>query len=325
MSAPEGAAEMVRVVRNGITESVHTGHVVVCEAGGQVVASLGDPERLTFVRSAAKPFQALAVLEVLDGARTALDSDSLAIACASHEGNGEQQIQAARLLAEAGLDESALQCPPALPRDLQTACEQRWPDPLAHNCSGKHASFLLATVTMGADHATYLDAAHPFQRLLAERLAAACSTQLHGPGVDGCGAPAWLLPLRALAVGFARLSAGHEPRLRRIRGAMQTYPELIGAPGAYDTELMRADGRVVAKRGAEAVFAAGTTAGSRPLGIAVKITDGGHRADGPVAAAVLEALGCTVPDEVRHPVVLGGGVSQGVVEVDTAVANLVAG
>jgi L-asparaginase II len=320
--APEGAVELLHVVRNGVVESIHLGHVVVCDEAGQVLAALGDPARLTYVRSAVKPFQALAVLDVLDEADVELDDDALAIACSSHDGNDDQQIQAARLLAEAGLDEDALQCPPAIPRDPDTAWEQRWPYPLAHNCSGKHAAFLLATVTMGADPATYLDVEHPLQKLIAEQLRETCAADLHGPGVDGCGAPAWLLALQGLATGFARLVAGADPRLRRLRNAMQAHPELIGGPGIADTELMQADGRVVAKHGAEAVFAAGTTAAGRPVGVAVKITDGGHRADGPVTAALLQALGCTVPDSVRRPVVLGGGVPNGALQAAPAVAAL---
>jgi L-asparaginase II len=324
MSSPEGAVELARVIRNDVIESRHTGHVVVCDGDGTILASLGDPHRSTYVRSAVKPFQALAVLEILEDAGVVLDVDSMAIACASHDGSDDQQIQAARLLAEAGLDESALQCPAALPKDPDTAWHQRWPYPLAHNCSGKHASFLLATVTMGADPAGYLDQDHPLQRKVAQAVRDACSTDLGGPGVDGCGAPAWLMPLDAMARGFARLAAGATPPLQRVRDAMQARPELVGGPGAYDTELMQGDGRIVAKRGAEAVFAAGVVIGGTPLGIAVKITDGGHRADGPVAAALLEALGCTTPQQIRRPPVFGGGVPQGVLEVDGAVTALAA-
>ena len=322
MAAPEQAVELVRVIRNDVVESRHTGHVVVCDGDGAILASLGDPLRSTYVRSAVKPFQALAVLEILDRAGIVLDIDSTAIASASHGGSDEQQIQAARLLAEADLDETALQCPAALPRDPDTAWHQRWPYPLAHNCSGKHASFLLASVAMDADPATYLDVNHPLQRLVADAVRDACSTDLSGPGVDGCGAPAWLVPLASLATGFARLAAGATPLLQRVRDALQSRPQLMGGPGAYDTEMMQADGRVVAKVGAEAVFAVGVTIGDTPLGIAVKVTDGGYRADGPVAATLLDALGCATPQGIRRTPVLGGGVPQGVLDVDAAVAEL---
>src|SRR3712207_479196 len=121
MAAEDSGEVLARLVRNDVVESFHAGHVVVCDVDGSVLASIGNADRLTYVRSSVKPFQALAVLDALDEGGMALEDDGLAIACASHDGSDEQQIEAARLLAEAGLDESALQCPPALPRDPDTA------------------------------------------------------------------------------------------------------------------------------------------------------------------------------------------------------------
>lgn len=310
--------ELLRLVRNGVVESVHSGSAVVCSADGEIVAALGDPDRLTYVRSTVKPFQALATLELLAGAGLTLDTDALAIACSSHDGTESQQIEAARLLAEAGLDESALRCPPALPREPGAAWRQRDAESLAHNCSGKHAGFLWATVAAGADPAGYLELDSPVQQRARAHLEEVCGAVPEGPGVDGCGAPAWLLPLRALALGFARLAAGSSENLARARDAMRARPLLVGGPASVDTALMRADGSVVAKRGAEAVFAAGVVGGTG-LGVAVKITDGSTRADSPVVAALLEAVGCRVPPEVRRPPVLGGGRPQGALEVDPGV------
>jgi len=325
MADPDAGVVLARLVRNDVVESVHFGHVVVTDVDGAVLASLGDPQRLTYARSSLKPFQALAVLDALDAAGATLDDDGVAIACASHDGSDEQQIEAARLLAEAGLDESALQCPPALPRDADTAWHQRWPYPLAHNCSGKHASFLLASVLAGEDPAAYLDVGSPLQQRIRDHLAAACDTTPEGPGIDGCGAPAWLLPLQALAQGFARLAGDATPQLGRIRTAMTARPDLVGGPDAIDTRLMQSDAAVVAKRGAEAVFAAGVRLDRGAVGIAVKITDGGVRADGPVAAQVLRAMGRTVEDAVARPVVLGGGRVQGHLEVQQGVRALAEG
>ena len=309
---------LARVVRNGVVESVHTGSLVVCDAAGATLASVGEADRMTYVRSAVKPFQALAVLDVLDSAGFVLDQPGLAIACASHDGTDDHQIEAARLLAEADLDESALLCPPALPRDLSNPHAQRTPHPLAHNCSGKHASFLLATVLAGDEPAAYLQTDSPLQRRIVERVAEACSATPEGPGVDGCGAPAWLLPLDSLARAFARLAGGTTPELTRIRSALHAHPMLIGGPLALDSRLMAANPAIVAKRGAEAVFAAGTSLAGG-VGVAVKIDDGGPRADASVAAAVLHALGTVTPDDIRRPIVLGGGVPQGAVEIDDAV------
>lgn len=141
---------LVRVVRDGVVESVHRGHVVLASSAGQVLAALGDPGFGVYVRSAVKPFQALATLELLEAAGERLDEEGLAIACASHDGSETHQIEAARLLAQAGLDESALLCPHALPSDPATLRRSREASGLAHNCSGKHAAFLAAQVAAGA-------------------------------------------------------------------------------------------------------------------------------------------------------------------------------
>lgn len=306
-----------------MTESWHHVHVVLADPDGRVLAAAGAAGLPTYVRSAAKPFQVSAVRDLLTAEGVTLEGRGLAIATSSHVGTDDQQIEAAHLLARAGLDESALRCPPALPADVASMVVQGEPTRLAHNCSGKHASFLLAQVASGADPARYLDQREALQRAVRDALAEATSAIPEGPGVDGCGAPAWVLPLSGLAVGFARLAAG-TCGLAPVAEAMRTHADLVGGPGCDDTALMDADARVVAKRGAEAVLGAGRAPqhGSvgRPLGdavgVAVKVADGSNRAGAPVVAAVLAGLGLRVPAELRAPVVLGGGEPHGAVEVD---------
>jgi L-asparaginase II len=316
---------LVRAVRDGVVESVHRGAVVLATADGEVVGAVGDAAYPTYVRSAAKPFQALATVGVLAEAGVALEPRGLAIACSSHTGSDEHQIEAAYLLARADLDESALRCPPSLPSDDATLGDQRVPTSLAHNCSGKHAGFLFAQVSSGADPRTYLDPATPFQRRVREALESTMGAALSGPGVDGCGAPAYVLPLAGLATGFARLAAGQDG-LAVIRDAMRAAPDLVGGEDCPDTALMVADGAVVAKRGAEAVLAAGLELeDGQALGVAVKVEDGSTRAAGPVVATVLAGLGARVPDALRAPPVLGGGLPHGALEVDaSAVARVLA-
>lgn len=313
---------LVRVLRDGVVESVHRGHVVVADAAATVRWSLGEAGFPTYVRSAAKPFQAVATRSLLAEAGLDLPLEGLAIACASHVGSATHQIEAAHVLALAGLDEAALRCPAALPEDVPALVDQRGvPVPLAHNCSGKHAGFLYAHTATGGAPADYLALDAPVQRRAREALGDLLGAPPAGPGVDGCGAPAWVLPLAGLAAGFARLAAGG-PDLAVISAAMRARPDLVGGDGCPDTALMRADPRVVAKRGAEGVLAAGAVVDGRPVGVAVKVEDGANRAPGPVVAAVLESLGCRVPPELRAPVVLGGGRPHGLVEVDPGVAVL---
>ncbi|MPZ87324.1 MAG: asparaginase [Nitriliruptorales bacterium] len=322
MSERSAPPELVRVIRDGRVESVHRGHVVVTTADGALLGAAGDPEHATYARSAVKPFQTLAVTGLLAEHELSLDALALAIASASHLGTAEHQIEAARLLALAGVDEAVLRCPSHLPADLPTLLEQRTPTRLANNCSGKHAGFVLAQAIAGEDPADYLDVDSIVQQRVRKELTAVTDRRPLGPGVDGCGAPAWVVPLAGLALGFARLARG-EGRLGAIAQAMRAHPDLVGGTGCDDTALMRADRRVVAKRGAEGVLAAGFRAphGER-LGMAVKIADGAGRAAGPVVAEILGALGARVPVEVRHKEVLGGGAPRGFLDVD---ASLVAG
>jgi L-asparaginase II len=315
---------LVDVTRDGVVESVHRGHLAVCDPDGTVVAGLGTPEIEVYVRSAAKPFQALASLEKIDAAGVELGTEAVAIMCASHVAGDEHQIEAAHLLALADLDEDALGCPAALPDDGAALLPGEGPSRLAYNCSGKHGGFLLAEVCAGRDPAGYLDPAGPLQTRVRERLAAVAGATPTGPGVDGCGAPAWRLPLSALARAFARLIEGATPELARVRDAMTARPDLVGGLGTVDTSLMLADAGVVAKRGAEAVLAAGALTDRGPVGVAVKISDGGARATGPVVGAVLEALGMAVPASVLREVVLGGGQPHGAVKATPQVRRCAA-
>lgn len=311
---------LVEVYRDGAVESVHRGHAIVAGSDGRMLRSIGaDP--VIYIRSAIKPFQTLAVLDLLADVGRELPPQGIAIASASHQATDDQVIEAAHLLAQAGLDESALQCPAALPADEASLAAVDRPERIAYNCSGKHAAFLLAQVAAGGDPANYLDPDSPVQRRVRERIAEFAGVEPAGPGVDGCGAPAWRLPLSGLARAFALLAGATEGRSAAVLAGMRSRPDLVGGPGSPDTALMAADGRVVAKRGAEAVFGAGATGvDAGTIGIAVKIDDGGSRAVAPVAAALLREAGAQVPDAVIAPPVLGGGRARGtlVVHLPTA-------
>lgn len=310
---------LAQIIRDGVVESIHRGDLAVAGLGGDVRIAVGDPELSVYPRSAIKPFQALASLGVLErNARAAAEptTDGLAIACASHSGSTEHQIEAAHLLALGGLDEAALRCPESLPRDISTLVDQRGePTRLAHNCSGKHALLAWAQSIAAGDARDYLDPTSAVQLAVRDTLERVGGSPPDGPGVDGCGAPAWLMPLRAVAGAFARLAAGDEPRLALLRDAMSARPHLVGDAGSPDARLMAADSRVVAKAGAEAVFGAGFRGPDGAVGIAVKIADGAGRAAAPAVAAALRRLGATVPDDVVRPPVLGGGAPRGALDM----------
>jgi len=301
--APMGrAVPLVRVLRSGHVESVHFGHVAVVDAAGRLLAWAGDPATPVFPRSSFKPFQALPLVESGALARYGLGAEALALIAGSHGGTDGQAALAAEILARAGADVDALQCGAHPPYDDTAAEELRRrgeePDPLRHNCSGKHAGLLLHARAIGAPLENYIDPAHPVQWRIFQRFA-----ELTGepwldpvPAIDGCSAPTPRMPLSTLARAFALLALGVDaagrpvPGLATVRDAMMAHPEHVASEGRFDTRLMRVlRGRVVSKAGAEGMHAVGLV--DRGFGIAIKIADGSRRAVGPAVVGVLERLG----------------------------------
>ncbi len=300
---------LVDVMRGNAIESTHCGALAVLDADGAVVAALGDIERPIFPRSAVKALQALPL--VASGAADALglSDDELALACASHGGEEVHAQTAARLLAKAGLDADALECGTHWPySEVATralAAQGRAPSPLNNNCSGKHAGFLcLACALHGAKPDLrqyvrgYVRPEHPVMREVTAALQAATGHDLaHTPrGTDGCSIPTFAVPLRRLALAFARLGtgiglgAGHAAAAKRLRVAVAKAPYMVAGGGRFDTRVMeRLGARVFCKVGAEGVYCAALP--ERGLGVAIKIDDGNNaRACEVVMAAVIEAF-----------------------------------
>lgn len=284
-------------------ESYHRGWIVVCDAAGNVLDSAGDPEAYTYVRSSAKPFQALPL--VLSGAVGAfgLIDEEISIACASHNAE-ERHLAAVRsILARAGLDEGALQSGPHPPMYSPAAEElirrREKPTRIHGNCSGKHAGMLAVCVHEGWDPAGYRRPDHPLQRRILELVTQVCGLEPDEVllGGDGCGVPTFAMPLRGLATGFARIATGERladdlaEAARRVRDAMREHPFMVAGTGRFDTEVMEA-ANLIAKSGAEGVFAAGSPDG---WGMAIKASDGAARAVRPVASAALARRGVGVP------------------------------
>jgi L-asparaginase II len=271
-------AEQITVaVRRGATvESRHRVHAVAVQ-DGTVVAEAGDGSLLTFMRSAAKPIQALPLTRALPE----LQEEELAIACASHLARPEQLAAVRSLLARAPAGEDELECGPAGDP----------PEPVNHNCSGKHAGMLALCRAHGWDSRGYRLADHPCQRAMLGEVARAADLDESGIEnvVDGCGVVTFALPLERMALAFARLERldGGD----RVAAAMRAHPAMIRGPEADDTTVMRAHEGWVAKGGAEGLICA---AGPRGLGVALKIEDGNGRAVGPAIAAFLARLGYPV-------------------------------
>ena len=297
---------LVEVTRGAITESRHRGHVVAVEPDATIVSCLGAPENVTFLRSSAKPFQALPLL--VSGAADHFDfSDrEVALACASHSGEPIHTEVVASMLRKIGLGPDALKCGIHEPfssevaRRLRDHSEQ--PNVLQNNCSGKHAGMLALAKHLGAPTETYDSPENPVQLAIGRVVAefAGVAVEDLSVGTDGCGVPVFGITVKAMALAYARLVAPpeglNEPSrsaCQRIVRVMSTYPELIGGTTErLDTEIMRAaPGRLVSKVGAEGVYTAGIIPCKewpRGLGLALKIEDGDdHRARPTV---VIEAL-----------------------------------
>ena len=305
MDSPAGLPEdapLVAVRRGAVVESVHRGRFIFCDPAGNVLDATGDPDAYVFARSSAKPFQALPL--VLSGAADAfgLTDGELAVACASHNAE-EQHLAAVRsLLEKAGLSEDDLQSgahpPMYAPAAAKLARDGEDPRPIHGNCSGKHAGMLAVCVHEGLDTGGYRNPEHPLQRRLLGLVAEVCGLRedevlLAG---DDCGVPAFALPLRSLATGFARFATGGglsdevAGAAERLGRAMRGYPFMVAGTGRFDTEVMRTTD-LVCKSGAEGVFGAGSGEG---WGLAVKISDGGGRAVRPAAVAALGRRGVAV-------------------------------
>jgi len=285
--------------RGGLPECWHLGAVSVVAADGTRVAGLGDSSIATFARSAAKPFQAVAMLGLgLDS--WGLDECDLALVCGSHSGTPEHTARAAALLARGGLDEGALGCGAHRPLDDEAAraldAAGELPRPLHNNCSGKHAGMLLACLGAGVDTGGYQQPTHPLQLRVREEIAAfsGLDPAVLGMGVDGCGVPTFQLPLAALARAYAALAdperSGHGGKraeaARRVKWAMTAAPVMVAGRGRFTTRLMEATaGRLLAKEGAQGVFAVALS--DHAHGLAVKIADGTETCRD---AVVLEAL-----------------------------------
>jgi L-asparaginase II len=300
-------ASLVEVHRGSITESRHRGHIVAVDGDGQIVAHLGRPETLTYLRSSAKPFQCIPLISSGAADHFGFNDQEIALACASHNGEPIHTETVAGMLRKIGLDESALKCGIHEPfssevvRRLRESGEQ--PNVLQNNCSGKHAGMLALALHLGAPVETYDQPDNPVQLMIGRVIEQFSDVPLEdiAVGIDGCGAPVFGVTVLAMARMYARLvfppaDLDEETReaCRRIVSAMNTYPEMIGGglTERLDTEIMRAaHGRLVSKVGAEGVYTAGVLPCKewpRGLGLAFKIEDGEDRRARPTV--VIESL-----------------------------------
>lgn len=295
---------LINVYRGELLESIHYGHISVVKADGQVLKSWGD-NMITYWRSAAKPFQAMAV--ILSGAAEefGLTRQELAVISASHNGEDEHQGVIRSILDKLELSESNLLCgihPPVhKPTAQLLSSKGEKPGPIHNNCSGKHAGLLAVCKQFGWSFDDYNNPKHPLQQYILniiEEVTDYPANRIY-KGIDGCGVVVFGLPLEKMAYAYARLSNPeylpdkYQNAAWIITESMEEYPQMVAGTDRFNTDLLKTTAnKLVAKSGAEGVFCLGIHGNEKypPLGIAVKIADGNSRALPPAVVELLQEL-----------------------------------
>lgn len=303
------AAELLRVTRGSLVETVRRGHLAVVDARGRLLAASGDPDTVTYMRSSAKPVQATAVLWSGAAERFGIAGPLLAVCCASHRGEPGHVEAVGSVLERADIPPSALQCGIHPPMSVAAAAEV-WrsggaPMVLHNNCSGKHTGMLASARALDAPLDSYLDPDHPVQRHITSAVAALAGLPADAIvlGIDGCSAPVHGMPVQAMARIYARLAdpssaPDYAPFLAPIAAAMTAHPWYVQGTDGPDTLLMeRAGGRLVVKGGAEGVLCVGVR--DAGIGLAIKMESGRGEGAHSVAIAALRQLDLLSPSEVE--------------------------
>jgi L-asparaginase II len=309
------SVRLTNVYRGTHLESFHSGSIAVVDSRGRLLACAGDPGLRSCLRSAAKPFQAIPLLEYGGAEEFELTGEEIALTCASHGGEPVHVATAAALLRKGEFDEEDLLCGAHFPYDEKSAAELRAsgepPSPLHNNCSGKHAGMLLATQVMDVPSSRYIDADHPLQTLMRSTLAdfAGLASDEIPIVIDGCGVPAFFLSLYRAAFAYARLMVPEERYVESastVVDAMTSFPHYIAGNWSMTTPLLAAfGGELLAKEGAEGFYTMSLAPSlcsaltgrievkeDCAIGIALKIEDGSmDRGRNPVILRLLEILG----------------------------------
>lgn len=302
------AERLVDVYRGDMVESIHHGSIVVVDSHGRIIHELGNPERITYFRSAAKPIIAISSLEAGIVEKFGLDFIEVAIIASSHTGERMHVDVLKKLMKKTGVSEEELKCGVQVPSNQEAARELyasgRKPSSIHCNCSGKHLGLIAAIKSRNLLLKDYNIAEHPIYDYVEEVLSDFCmiSRESIVKGIDGCGIPVYGVPLKNMALAYANLAnvnfmgSKYKKSQEQLLSAMVNHPEMIGGSGRADTYLLGEFGdRLICKTGAEASFCSGLL--GKEVGFAFKIEDGTPRAVGPVAAEVLIQLGVITRQE----------------------------
>lgn len=299
---PSAEVEVTRGTENiKHVESVHKVDICVADADGKIVLAYGDCDKTLFPRSSIKTLQALPLIETGAADAFGFEDKHLALACASHNGEEMHTKAVEQMLKKTGLNPTCLECGAQLPTrgaDRIALIKQGNSHTALHNnCSGKHAGFLCVAAHQNIETKGYADIAHPIQKMIARTLQDVTGAK-HGDdnyGIDGCSIPSYEIPIKNLAIAFAKFGVGKDASnsrskaMLRLRGACLKHPEMVAGTKRFDTDFMHANGqRVFVKTGAEGVFTAALP--ELGFGVALKCHDGATRAAETACATIIESL-----------------------------------
>ena len=281
---------ILELTRGSIVEATHFGSIAVVDSNGKLLHSYGDPDTVAFLRSSAKPFQALPFVEQGGVEHYNYTQAELALSCASHETAQSHLDTVQGMQQKIGIEENKLQCGPHLPGDAaklkEVIIHDIHPTANFNNCSGKHTSMLAFAKMRGLPLENYLALDHPIQKDILKTFSEMCGIEMDkvGLGIDGCSAPNFAVPLVNAALGMARicdprdLSEARATACKKITDAMTMHSEMVSNYGEFDCELMKIGaGKIVTKRGAEGFQIIGLMPGvygKNGVGIAFKVIDG---------------------------------------------------
>lgn len=320
MPVSQNYQPLLELVRGPIAESVHFGAFAIVDRHGNLLAAQGNPHTITFLRSSAKPFQTLPLIENQAHIHWKLTEQEIAITCASHAGSDTHAATVQSIQNKIHASEADLLCGTHPPLDGETRRARLRndiaPTPNRHNCSGKHTGMLAQARFFNLPLDDYLNREHPIQKAILQTFSELCDVPPSQVilGTDGCSAPNFAIPLKNAALGFARLcdprdlAPARAQACQTITQAMTRHPEMISGPGRFDTRLMEVTrGKLVVKGGAEGYQCIGIMPGilhpsSPGVGIALKIADGDlkGRARPAVSLEILRQLGAISADELAE-------------------------
>lgn len=308
----------VEVTRGGIVESRHFGDLAIVDRAGKLLWYVGDPHRVTFARSSAKPWQTVPLIETGAADEFEMSEEEIALCCASHNGEKQHVDKVIQFLNRIGISPDKLQCGAHAPYHAashEALLRGNQEITAVHNnCSGKHSGMLALAKYIGADLDSYLSPTHPIQALIQEVVSDLCEVAREDIviGIDGCGVPVFGLPVLSMANAYAKIAdpsdlpEKRQAAIRRIRKAMLTHPDLVAGTGRFCTGLMNAGGgAILGKAGAEGVYCACLP--DVGIGLALKVDDGNSRAGYPVVVEALRQTGLVSPEiidslaDFHHP------------------------